>query len=152
METEHIHLIRQKLTNLTAYVDELAPYLLVSYREYREMSGRQRIVERLAQVIVECAIDTNGMLLIDAGQPPARSARQSFEAIHRLGIIDEHLLSRFQRYVGMRNRIVHDYDRLDSRILFHSAQRLLDDARVYVVQVHGYLEANGEAGGEATHS
>lgn len=141
METEHIHLIRQKLANLTAYVDELAPYLAVSFREYQEAPGHQRIVERLAQVIVECAIDANGMLLIDAGQPPARSARESYEAIHRLGIIDEHLLSRFRRYVGMRNRIVHDYDRLDSRILFYSAQRLLDDARAYVVQIHSYLEA-----------
>jgi len=141
MDTEQVHLIRQKLASLTAYVDELGPYLATSYQEYRERPGHRRIVERLAQVIVECAIDANGLLLISAGQPPAQSAGQSFEAIHQLGIVDEHLLSRFQRYVGMRNRIVHDYDRLDNRTLFYSARRLLDDARTYVEQVHHYLEA-----------
>jgi len=149
MDIQQAHLIRQKLVNLTAYVNELSPYLDVSYQEHRERPGNRRIIERLAQVIVECAIDVNGMLLIGTGQPPAQSARQSFDAIHRLGIIDEHLLSRFRRYVGMRNRIVHDYDQLDSRTLFYSTRRLLDDARAYVVQVHGYLEANGETGGQA---
>ncbi len=146
MDTQQAHLIRRKLVNLTAYVNELSPYLDVLYQEHRERPGNRRIVERLAQVIVECAIDVNGMLLIGAGQLPAQSARQSFEAVHELGIIDEHLLSHFRRYVGMRNRIVHDYDRLDNRTLFYSARRLLDDARVYVVQIHGYLEAGKETG------
>ncbi|MFQ6100649.1 MAG: DUF86 domain-containing protein [Anaerolineae bacterium] len=152
MDTQQAHLIRRKLTNLTAYVKELAPYLSASYQEHRERPGNRRIVERLAQVIVECAIDINGMLLISTEQPPAQSARQSFEAIHQLGIIDEHLLPRFRRYVGMRNRIVHDYDRLDNRTLFYSARRLLDDARAYIVQVHGYLEAIGKAGRKAPPS
>jgi len=152
MDTQKAHLIRRKLGNLAAYVDELLPYLDVPYREYRERPGHRRIVERLAQVIVECAIDVSGMLLVSAGQPPAQSARQSFEAIQELGVIDEHLLSRFRRYVGMRNRIVHDYDRLDSSTLFYSARRLLDDARAYVVRVHGYLETSREAGGKAPPS
>lgn len=147
MDVERVDLIRRKLGNMTAYVDELSPYLAVSYREYRERLGNRRIVERLAQVIVECATDVNGLLLSGASQPPAQSARQSFEAMHELGVIDQHLSSSFQRYAGMRNRIVHDYDRLDNRLLFHSARRLLDDARTYVVQVHGYIEANQEAGG-----
>lgn len=147
MDSARVDLIRRKLTNLTAYLDELAPYLTITYPEYRERPGQRRIVERLAQVIVECAIDVNGLLLSDAGQPPAQSARQSFEAVHELGVIDEHLSSSFQRYVGMRNRIVHDYDRLDNRLLFYSARRLLGDARTYVVQVHGYIEANRGAGG-----
>jgi len=147
MDTQQAHVIRQKLTNLTAYVNELAPYLDVSYQEHRERPGNRRIVERLAQVIVECAIDVNAMLLIGTGQPPAQSARRSFEVIRRLGIIDEHLLSRFRRYVGIRNRIVHDYDRLDNSTLFYSAHRLLDDARAYVVQIYSYLEASRETGG-----
>jgi len=152
MDVEHANLIRRKLTNLTAYVDELAPYVAVSYQQYREHPGRRRIVERLAQVIIECAIDVNGMLLIGTGQPPAQSARQSFEIIHQLGIIDEQGLSRFRRHVGMRNRIVHDYDRLDNRTLFHSARRLLDDVRAYVVQVHSHLKAGREAGGKSSLS
>jgi uncharacterized protein YutE (UPF0331/DUF86 family) len=141
VDSEQVDLVRRKLTNLTAYLDELAPYLTITYPEYRERPGQRRIVERLAQVIVECAIDVNGLLLSGTGQPPAQSARQSFEVAHRLGVIDEHLSSSFQRHVGMRNRIVHDYDRLDNRLLFYAARRLQDDARAYVVQVYGYIEA-----------
>ncbi len=142
MDGEQLDLIRHKLANMTAYVDELAPYLAIAYQEYRERPGQRRIVERLAQVIVECAIDVNGLLLSDAGQSPAQSARQSFEAVQKLGAIDERLSSSFQRHVGMRNRIVHDYDRLDNRLLFYAARRLLDDARAYIVQVHRYIETH----------
>ena len=56
MDTQQAHLIRRKLVNLTAYVNELSPYLDVLYQEHRERPGNRRIVERLAQVIVECAM------------------------------------------------------------------------------------------------
>lgn len=59
-------------------------------------------------------------------------------------IIDEYLLERFhQTYVGLRNRIVHDYDVLDNRIVFHTARRLLDDARSYIAALQDYLSASG---------
>lgn len=36
---------------------------------------------------------------------------------------------------GLRNRIVHDYETLDNRILFDSAKRLRKDARVFLSQI-----------------
>jgi uncharacterized protein YutE (UPF0331/DUF86 family) len=44
-----------------------------------------------------------------------------------------------QTYVGLRNRIVHDYDVLDSRVVYLTARRLLEDARKYVRSVYRYL-------------
>jgi uncharacterized protein YutE (UPF0331/DUF86 family) len=44
-----------------------------------------------------------------------------------------------QTYVGLRNRIVHDYDVLDSRVVYLTARRLLEDARKYVGSVYRYL-------------
>ena len=49
-----------------------------------------------------------------------------------------------QTYVGLRNRIVHDYDVLDDRIVFYTARRLLDDARSYTAAVQGVLSAGPE--------
>ena len=100
------------------------------------------IVERLAQVIIESAIDTNNLLVGTSGGAPASTARESFAAVHALEVIDDYLLTRFrQTYVGLRNRIVHDYDVLDSRLVYLTAKRLMEDAREYVGSVYRYLSS-----------
>lgn len=132
-------LIRQRLVNMTAYADELSSHLVGSLDDYLRDATRRRAVERLAQVVVENAIDVNNLILEREGSAPAPTARQSFEDVHNLGAIDDYVLDRFQRYVGMRNRIVHDYDRLDNRIIYYSARRLINDARQYIRCIYAYL-------------
>jgi len=140
MEEARERLIRQKLANIASYIEELAPYLDEPLSDYLAQPGRRRIVERLAQIIIESAIDTNNLLIVSLGGMAIPTARQSFEAVHRLQIIDDYLLTRFRRtYIGFRNRIVHDYDVLDSRIVYATVRRLLGDARKYVETVYSYL-------------
>ena len=139
MSADYSRLIQLKLVNMAAYIDELAPYLKKPLKDYLEVPGQRRIVERLVQVVVESAIDANGLLVEWASEAPPATAHLSFEAVHRLGVIDDALLDRFRRYVGLRNRIVHDYDVLDNKIVYHSAQRLLEDATKYVQAVYDHL-------------
>ncbi|MEE8162709.1 MAG: HepT-like ribonuclease domain-containing protein [Anaerolineae bacterium] len=139
MSVDFDRLIKQKLTNIASYVEEITPYLQVPVKGYLKDSGRRRIVERLSQVIIESAIDTNGLLIERAGNVPPATAYRSFDSVHRLGAIDDQLTARFHRYVGLRNRIVHDYDVLDNRIVYYSAKRLLDDAKQYIRSVYAYL-------------
>ena len=140
MDERQVRLIQQKLMNMDSYIEELGPYLESSLEEYLEKPGQRRIVERLAQVIIESAIDTNNLLIVASGDAPASTARESFAAVHALGIIDSYLLTRFrQTYVGLRNRIVHNYDVLDNRVVYSTAKRLMEDARKYVGSVYRYL-------------
>jgi len=44
-----------------------------------------------------------------------------------------------QTYVGLRNRIVHDYDVLDNRVVYFTARQLLEDAQKYLGSVYRYL-------------
>lgn len=48
-------------------------------------------------------------------------------------------LMNMDSYVGLRNRIVHDYDVLDNRVVYLTARRLMEDARKYVGSVYRYL-------------
>lgn len=141
MSVDYDRLIKQKLTNIASYVEEMTPYLQVPVEGYLKDSGRRRIVERLAQVIVESAIDINSLLIEQAGNVPPATAYRSFDSVHELDAIDDQLTARFHRYVGLRNRIVHDYDVLDNKIVYYSAKRLLDDAKQYIGSVYAYLSA-----------
>jgi len=139
MEPQKERLIREKLANMENYIQELEEYFPDTLKEYLKSKPTRRLVERAAQMVVESAIDTNSMLVEAAGQVPPSSAYESFVMTQELGAINEYLMARFQRYVGMRNRIVHDYDVLDHKTVFYAVRRLLKDAPTYIRSVRRYL-------------
>ena len=144
MDSRTVELIRKKLDYLERTLAEIDPYLKASYAEYARQSAHRRATERLVQIIVEIASDTGEMLLQVAGRPAPGSMREALTGICDLGVIDAALLDRFNRtYVGLRNRIVHDYESLDNRILFNSARRLRKDAQAFLQAVTRYLASSG---------
>ena len=147
MGSQEKTLLLEKLTRLAEYIDELAPYVKLSYTRHAQSKGNQRVVERMAQIIVETTIDANELLIADAKGAPASHARASFQQVREMGVLPAPLADRFiDRYVRMRNLIVHEYDRLDPRTVFHSSQRLVRDARAYVSAVKRYLVSAPSAG------
>lgn len=60
------------------------------------------------------------------------------------GVLDSRLAERFiASYVGLQDRIVHDYDTLDVGLTVRAAARLLRDAAEYGREVRRYLGAPG---------
>jgi len=140
MDARTVEVIRKKLDYLERTLAELEPYLKAGYAEYLRQPAYRRATERLVQSIVEIAGDTSELILQAAGKPAPGSMRDALSGIHELGVLDDSLFERFNRtYVGLRNRIVHDYETLDNRILFNSAKRLRRDAQAFLKAVTRYL-------------
>ncbi|MBN1773618.1 MAG: DUF86 domain-containing protein [Deltaproteobacteria bacterium] len=131
--------VHRKLALLLGYADEL--HALVG-RSGPGPAGNvaRRAVERLVQLVVEVSVDVNDLLAASASLPPPATARDSFQLAARLGVLTAGLSSRFvASYVGLRNRIVHDYERLDDRLVLRAARRLVADARAFAAAVGSYL-------------
>lgn len=139
-------LIERKLALLISYVEELSP-LVGGGPGVLPGNTERRAIERLVQLLVEVTTDINGILAASKGIRPPATVRESFVAIRDAGVIDSRLGERFiASYVGLRNRIVHDYDTLDVGLTVRAAARLLQDAAEYGRQVRRYLDAPGTAG------
>ena len=122
-----------KLALMREYLGELDACVQVDADDYRDDCVTRRAVERLCQLVVECASDICVVLLEDKGVPAPRSAREAYSEAYKLGLIDKRSRDRFvSSYVGLRNRIVHDYEKLDDVIILNSARRLVDDGRRFV--------------------
>jgi uncharacterized protein YutE (UPF0331/DUF86 family) len=131
--------IERKLVLLLGYVDELQP-LVVAGRSRSSDNVARRALERLVQLIVETVMDSNGALAADGGLPPPASGRESFDAAERLRAVSPELAQRFRAsYVGLRNRIVHEYETLDETLVLRAARRLVGDARSYASAVRSFL-------------
>ncbi|QWK11117.1 MAG: DUF86 domain-containing protein [Thermoflexus hugenholtzii] len=95
-----------------------------------EFMGRpyyRRAAERLIQIIVEDAIDCGTLVLDLLGKPIPAASREVFVRLHQAGVLGRSLANRFQEYVGLRNRIVHDYDRIEAPLAYRVGQRLVRD-------------------------
>ncbi len=73
----HRALLQRKLTSLTTYLDELAATMPDTVEAYRANSTVRRAVERLVQVVIECAADAGDLLLSQEGRTVGDAARGS---------------------------------------------------------------------------
>lgn len=136
-------LIERKLTLLVGYADELSS-LVGGGPGFLPGNIERRAIERLVQLLVEVATDINGIIAVSRGLRPPATARESFVNARDAGVLDARLAERFiASYVGLRNRIVHDYDTLDVGLTVRAAVRLFQDAAEYGRAVRRFLDAPG---------
>jgi uncharacterized protein YutE (UPF0331/DUF86 family) len=124
--------IEQKLVSLQSYVDQLLDILAHPAAPDRPHI-QQRVVERLLQIIVECAADAGDLWLDKKGHPLGGSARGVFQGLREVGAISRDLDLRFAEHVRARNRIVRGYDQLEERETMDQAGRLPEDTRALLL-------------------
>lgn len=110
-------LVRRKLTRILRNLDDLTPVEGLSVEEFRSERFRQKGTERLLQEIVEAAVDVNLHLLRIHAGPTAPDYYRSFTLLGKEGLIPDDLAQALAPSAGLRNRLVHDYDDLDDRIV-----------------------------------
>lgn len=140
MRPDSVPTVEARLVTMGRYIDELEQRLPSYEADYLGDRDRQLAVERLCQLVVECAIDANALLLGGLGEPPPQSAREGFDNTERAGALPPEVAQGFRAtFVGLRNRLVHDYERVDNRIIYRTASRLVAAGRHYVASVTAYL-------------
>lgn len=142
------HTISTRLELIKKYLNRLQQFESVSIDEYRHDFDKQLIAERLLQLIVEAATDINNYLLARSGQGTSANYFDSFIAAGRQGIITPELAAQIAPSAGLRNRLVHQYEDIDSRQVFVAIELALQQYSLYVRQITIYLESL-EAGAES---
>jgi uncharacterized protein YutE (UPF0331/DUF86 family) len=126
-------LLRSKASSMGEHLDLLSRKVGTPVDDYESNRDLQLQVERLSQLAVECAVDMASIVLEGAGQAPSPSARDAFLRLPGVLPAARAIAGRFAwRYTGFRNRLVHEYDRLDQRIVLTTARELVADGRRFL--------------------
>lgn len=132
--------IEQKLTALAEYLDELEQISQYSYQEYKANFQIKRTVERLIQLVVECATDINGLLITGLGEVPPRDYFSSFIALGDLGVLPTGFADTLAPTTAIRNRLVHEYETVDERLVYAGVKPILEEFTQYAELVSKYLK------------
>jgi uncharacterized protein YutE (UPF0331/DUF86 family) len=115
--------LSRKLNRLRTYLSDLAPH---SGRSADDLLEDPYEVERLLELVVQVAADIVKHDLAERGVIP-ESYRAAFVDAGRLALIPIALAARLADAAGLRNILVHLYEKIDYDIVAASIDRALTD-------------------------
>lgn len=106
-----------RLDTLDGYLRELREILPASLESYRRVETR-RACERLLQIAIESVIDVCGLLVTGLRLGLPGEEDDLIEKLAQAGAVPSALRDRLRRMKGLRNILVHEYGRIDDRIVY----------------------------------
>lgn len=132
-------LVNRKLLLITKDLEELRELFPDSEEAYLKSRRDQAAVERYLERMIGRAIDVNFHILTGKGEPPPPDYHSSFTRLTDVGALERDFASRIAAAAGLRNRLVHDYDRLDPAAVYRAVQNALDDLPSYVRKIQAFI-------------
>src|SRR3989344_4730388 len=110
--------IRSKLAAMSVYLTQLMPHLEEYRRETLSLSDtRIFAVERLFQLMADAAIDINKHIITRDKLEPSDDYEGTFRVLGKHGILPYELAEKISGSVGLRNRLVHEYEKVQRKIM-----------------------------------
>lgn len=114
-------IISSKISGMELNLLKIRNYIPATFDEFKNDWGKQKIAERVLQILIEAMIDiASRFISLSGGTPPSTAA----EAIQRMA--DLGILKNAGKYIPMirfRNFIVHNYDSIERDSLFDSDKK-----------------------------
>jgi uncharacterized protein YutE (UPF0331/DUF86 family) len=139
-------LVRRKMALILEDLERLRGVASKNIDDYLASSVDELVAERLLERIVSRVIDVNYHLWVEAGHAPPRDYRESFVRLGELGILPLAEATELARAAGLRNRLAHEYDEIDPRLVHEAARRALTEIPDLLRRVEAYLGKLGVGG------
>lgn len=133
-----------RLDELDGYLRELREIAPTNFEEYQRIE-KKRACERLLQIAVESVLDICSLIVAGLRLGLPAEEDDLFEKMEQAGIITTAMHETLKEMKGFRNILVHEYGRVDDRIIFDllkSRLRDFENFRFRTLQVlkrKGYL-------------
>ena len=131
-------IIEKKIKQIISYLNEIEPVLKLNFKDYRKDVYKIRTLERNTQLIVDNIIDINNELILGQNIEPADDYYGTFTKLKQTNIFPDKLISILAPLTGLRNRLVHEYEKVDQKILFTTMQKRTKDIKEYLKIVLHY--------------
>jgi uncharacterized protein YutE (UPF0331/DUF86 family) len=132
-------IIQRKIAVIIENLKALEPIKNMAKREYIADLYKRKATERLLQELIEAAIDINIHIIAATGHPVPGDYYESFIRMGELEIISGSLSERLAPSAGLRNRLVHEYDRLEHSMVLTAVKTAEELYPKYIKEVRDYI-------------
>jgi uncharacterized protein YutE (UPF0331/DUF86 family) len=134
-----VEIIQAKLSIILENLKALEPIKGMDRDEYLRDLYKRKATERLLQELIEAAIDINVHMIVGLGYAPPDDYYRSFIRAGELRILSPELAEKLAPSAGLRNRLVHEYDRIDHSIILKAVAMTKELYPKYVEEVSSAL-------------
>lgn len=132
--------VLQKLEEATGYIKELEDFLGFSDKEILGDYGNLHIAERLLQLIVDNMIDINQHFIRELNLKSSEDFQSTFYILGENNILPKKFANKIAPVVGLRNRIVHRYETVDTKQFITSLRKNFSDFEKYISFIYKKLD------------
>ena len=97
--------------------------------KYRRSWKDKDSAERNLQKVIEAIIDLGKMLISDKKLREPSNNREVFQILEEEGLFPSELMLLIDKMIGMRNVLVHSYNRIDDLIIYGVLKKNLSDIK-----------------------
>jgi len=139
---ENNKVIKEKLLKITSYIKELSIFENISFKNFENDFVKRHSIERIIELIVECAIDINSIIISQNLNQMPKDYYQTFRQLTKLKIYNSNFAEKIAASVGLRNRLVHEYEKVDLVIVYSWIKKTLKLYKQYVIYINNFLKNN----------
>ena len=139
MSPIEIEIVKRKLARIAENLKALESIKDMNQDEYIQDLYKRKATERLLQELIEAAIDINIHVIVQSGEAVPDDYYESFLKAGKLKIISEDLAKKLAPSAGLRNRLVHDYDRIEHSMVLKAVSMAGELFPIYIKEVNDYL-------------
>ena len=120
-----------KIDQIEGYLRELREIVPKDFVTYQKKVDKRRACERLLQLSVEAVIDVCRLLVTGLRLGIPSEEDDLFEKLEIAGIISPQVEEKLKEMKGFRNILVHEYTRIDDKIVYQVARTKLRDFEAF---------------------
>jgi len=132
-----------KLDETYGYMRELASIAPNNYEEFLGVE-KKRACERLLQLTIECMIDICHVLVSELRLGLPAEENDLFTKVADEGVISQRMASTLREMKGFRNILVHEYAKVDDRLVYEAIRTRTDDFRKFADEIRAYIRESVE--------
>ena len=135
--------VKRKISLIQDDLANFSHFAQYSFEEIAKDYIKQAATERFLERVVNRAIDINQHLIAELATKDTSSPKtytDTFIMLPDLGVYSKDFATEISKSVGTRNKLVHEYDKVDQKIIYDSIADCLRDYQQYCGYILKFLE------------
>lgn len=132
--------IKDKIEEIEKYLSELNEIIPQNAKNYTNSILEKAACERYIEKIIEAIIDLAFILIKEKKFEIPKDDIHSFDILSNNKVISESLHNRLKKVKGMRNIIIHQYEKIDDDLVYNVIKNnLFNDVDEYLNSIKKYI-------------
>ncbi len=129
-----------KAESIKENLENIRSKLLLSDFDILHSKDNLAALERYFQLVVDYAIDINHHFIKEGGYGIPDDLQGTFTVLGEHGVLPKDFAAKISASVGLRNRIVHQYEDVKPAIFVENLKKNLGDYDEYIKQILSHLK------------